>query len=101
MLVWVGLSLLLSAASLTTMPLTQRIWTWDHFLHGGHDFESVALLFLIFFCLVLVLSKHCKHCVACFSHGGPVRDANSLLPGRPWLLLRDWHFRPIQGHVRR
>jgi hypothetical protein len=46
------------------MPLTQRIWTWDHFLHGGHDFESVAFLLLVFFSLVLVLSKHSKQYIA-------------------------------------
>ena len=75
MLVWVGRFLLtLCAVSLSTMPLTQRLWTWDRFLHGGHDFESVVLLFLIFISLVLVLSKQCRQCVG-------LLFAQSVLPG--------------------
>jgi len=53
----------MSAVSLGTMPVTQRIWTWDRFLHGGHDFELCALMALIFLSLVLVLSKHCRRCI--------------------------------------
>jgi len=45
------------------MPVTQYLWTWDHFLHGGRDFELSALMALSLFCLVLVLAKHCKQCV--------------------------------------
>ncbi len=48
------------AVSLMTAPMTQRIWTWDHFLHGGQDFESTALTILAILCLVLVLSHHGK-----------------------------------------
>jgi hypothetical protein len=51
------------AVSLITMPLTERIWTWDHFLHGGQDFEFTALAILTTLCLVLVLALHCKQSV--------------------------------------
>lgn len=57
-LMWIGRYLLiLSAISLITMPVTQHLWTWDHFLHGGQDFELTTLIILTFLCLVLVLSK--------------------------------------------
>lgn len=57
-LVWIGRSLLiLSAISLSTMPLTQHIWSWDHFLHGGQDFELGALAVLIVLSLALVLCR--------------------------------------------
>jgi hypothetical protein len=63
-LVWIGRSLLiLSAVSLITMPLTQRLWTWDHFLHGGQDFELTSLMILDVLCLVLVISQGCKGCI--------------------------------------
>lgn len=48
------------AVSLITMPLTQRLWTWDRFLYGGQDFESGALAVLLTLCLVLVLAQHCR-----------------------------------------
>lgn len=53
----------LTAILLVTTPLTQRIWSWDHFLHGGQDYESSALVILAFLCLVLVLAQHCKQSV--------------------------------------
>ena len=63
-LLWIGRCLLiLSVVSLSTMPFTQHLWTWDRFLHGGQDFESGALMVLIFLSLVLVVSKHSKQCV--------------------------------------
>jgi hypothetical protein len=45
------------------MPITQHLWSWDHFLHGGPDFELGALMVLIFLSLVLVLSKHSERCL--------------------------------------
>lgn len=57
------LLLMAIAVSLITMPLTERIWTWDHFLHGGQDFEFTALAILTTLCLVLVLAQHCKQSV--------------------------------------
>jgi hypothetical protein len=53
----------MTAISLMTAPLTQRIWTWDHFLHGGQDFESSVLMILITLCLALLLSQLCKQSV--------------------------------------
>ncbi len=55
--------LILIALSLVTMPITEHIWTWDHFLQGGQDFEFGALLVLSIFCLVLVLSRQCQQWV--------------------------------------
>lgn len=52
--------LILTAILLVTAPLTQYIWTWDHFLHGGQDYELSTLMVLAFLCLALVLAQHCK-----------------------------------------
>ena len=54
---------MLTAILLVTAPLTQYIWTWDHFLRGGQDYESSTLMMLAFLCLVLVLARHCKQSV--------------------------------------
>jgi hypothetical protein len=54
------LLLFLTAFSLITMPITQHLWTWDHFLHGGQDFETSALMILTALNLVLVLAGCCK-----------------------------------------
>lgn len=51
---------MLTAILLVTTPLTQCLWTWDHFLRGGQDYESTMLLVLAFICLALVLAQHCK-----------------------------------------
>ena len=62
--VWIARALLiLSAISLITMPVTQHLWTWDHFLHGGRDFELCTLMILSVLGLVLVLSKNLKQCI--------------------------------------
>ena len=42
---------------MVTSPLTQEVWTWDRFLHGGQDFESGVLLVLVSLCLVLLLAQ--------------------------------------------
>jgi hypothetical protein len=55
--------LMLTAFSLITMPVTQHLWTWDNFLHGGQDFELGTLLLLSLLSLVLVLTKHSKQCI--------------------------------------
>lgn len=55
--------LMLTSIQLITSPLTQRIWTWDHLLHGGQDFETSVLMILITLCLVLLLAQHGKHSV--------------------------------------
>ena len=63
-LVWLGrLLLLLSAVSLLTMPLTQHLWTWDRFLHGGQDFELTVLMILTMLSMVLVISQRCRRCI--------------------------------------
>lgn len=54
------LLLILTAIEFVTMPLTQHLWTWDHFLRGGQDFESSLLIIVISLCLVLVLAHHCQ-----------------------------------------
>jgi hypothetical protein len=58
----VRLLLLLTAVSLITAPVTQLIWTWDHFLRGGLDFEFGALAILTTLLLVLLLARHGKQC---------------------------------------
>jgi hypothetical protein len=59
--VWIARALLtLTAISLITMPVTQHLWTWDRFLHGGRDFELSTLMILSLLGLVLVLSKNLK-----------------------------------------
>ena len=52
--------LLLIAVLLLSMPITERLWTWDGFLQGGQDFELGALVFLSFLCLVLLLTEQCQ-----------------------------------------
>ena len=64
---WIARALLiLTAISLITMPVTQHLWTWDRFLHGGRDFELSTLMILSFLGLVLVLSKNLKQCIDSF-----------------------------------
>ncbi len=36
------------------MPITQGIWSWDKFLHGGQDFELGLLIIVTCLCLVLL-----------------------------------------------
>ena len=55
--------LMLSTVVLIASPLTQRIWAWDHFLHGGQDFESSVLIILMTLCLALLLAQRCKQSV--------------------------------------
>lgn len=52
--------LVLIAVELMSMPFTQYVWTWDHFLHGGIDFESSLLFFVVCLGLLLVLRHHCR-----------------------------------------
>lgn len=51
--------LLVCVFSLIT-PLTQHLWTWDRFMHGGQDFETGLLLILTSVCLIPVLIHACK-----------------------------------------
>lgn len=52
--------LLLATIELITMPLTQQVWTWDHFLHGGQDFEFGLLTIVTCLCLGLLRAQHCR-----------------------------------------
>jgi hypothetical protein len=52
--------LVLAAVELISMPWTQFAWTWDHFLHGGMDFESSLLFLVICLGLLLVLRHLCR-----------------------------------------
>lgn len=54
------LLLIVATFLLLTAPLTQHIWTWDHFLHGGQDFESGILVVVTIQCLAVLLSQVCK-----------------------------------------
>jgi hypothetical protein len=42
------------AVEAITMPITQGIWSWDRFLHGGQDFELGLLMIVTCLCLVLL-----------------------------------------------
>ena len=46
--------LLLAAVELVTMPLTQGLWSWDGFMHGGQDFELSFLMTVTCLCLFLL-----------------------------------------------
>lgn len=54
------LLLLLVAVELVTMPITQYLWTWDHFLRGGHDFEMTLLIIMSCLCLILLCAQNCR-----------------------------------------
>jgi hypothetical protein len=54
------LLLIVAVFELITMPVTQHIWDWDHFLHGGQDFESGMLMIVTAMCLAFLLAMHCK-----------------------------------------
>lgn len=54
------LLLMLAAVEVITMPLTQHLWTWDHFLHGGQDFELGLLTIVTCLCLVLLHAQRCS-----------------------------------------
>lgn len=52
--------LLLVAVELITMPVTQHLWSWDQFLHGGQDFELSLLMVVTFLCFLLLRTQHCR-----------------------------------------
>ncbi|MFY9745803.1 MAG: hypothetical protein WBH45_00705 [Acidobacteriaceae bacterium] len=54
------LLLALAAIELVTMPLTQHLWTWDRFFHGGQDFELGLFVIVSCLCLVLLRAQHCR-----------------------------------------
>ena len=48
------------ALELLTMPVTQGLWTWDKFLHGGQDFELGLLVIVTCLCLLLLRAEQSK-----------------------------------------
>jgi hypothetical protein len=52
--------LVFAAVEMLSMPLTQYAWTWDHFLHGGMDFESSLLFLVVCLGFLLVLRHLCR-----------------------------------------
>lgn len=54
--------LLIIAVQALTMPITQGLWTWDKFLHGGQDFELGLLITLTCLCLILLRVQQNKSC---------------------------------------
>ena len=51
----------LSFFLLAATPFTERLWTFDRFLHGGQDFEFSLLALILFFCLVILLARYAQH----------------------------------------
>lgn len=52
--------LLVIALELITMPVTQDLWAWDKFLHGGQDFELGMLVIVACLCLALLHAEQSK-----------------------------------------
>jgi hypothetical protein len=52
--------LIIVAIELLTMPITQGLWTWDKFLHGGQDFELGLLVIITCLCLILLRTEQSK-----------------------------------------
>lgn len=50
----------LAFVELLTMPITQHLWTWDRFFHGGQDFELGLFVSVSCLCLVLLRAQHCR-----------------------------------------
>ena len=48
------------ALEIITMPVTQNLWTWDRFLHGGQDFELGMLIIVTCLCLTLLRAEQGK-----------------------------------------
>ena len=55
---WVLLPVI--AVELITMPITQDLWTWDKFLHGGQDFEIGMLIIVTCLCLTLLRAEQSR-----------------------------------------
>jgi hypothetical protein len=76
------LLLLLASIVLMALPFTQHLWTWDRFLHGGHDFETNVLLIVITLCLVLVMMRSCRQGIRILINA----SASLFLPRRQLVL---------------
>jgi hypothetical protein len=78
------LLLLLASIVLIALPFTQHLWTWDRFLHGGHDFETNVLLIVITLCLVLVMVQSCRQGVQIL-----INASARLFVPRPQVVLEE------------
>lgn len=56
--------LIINVIVLIASAFTEHLWTWDHFLHGGQDFELSLLALLAFFCLILVFAQYFRRRVS-------------------------------------
>jgi cytochrome c biogenesis factor len=54
------LLILIMALVATITPLTESLYTWDHFLQTGHDFEFSLFSFLTTVALVVLLARLMK-----------------------------------------
>lgn len=82
------LLLLVVAVELLTMPLTQLLWSWDGFLHGGQDFELGLFVIVSCVCLVLLRAQDYRQKIrlllsVCLFHLG------ARMGGRSFRLLRE------------
>ncbi|RRA48158.1 hypothetical protein D1Y84_07535 [Acidipila sp. EB88] len=94
------LLLLLTGLVLALMPLSEHLWNWDRFLHGGQDLELGLFTALSLVLLSLLLAqplmqssplamqpvrrhgpaqRHTRHCLLAFSPENPVRRTGSQL----------------------
>jgi hypothetical protein len=92
------LLLIINAVVMVLSSFTERLWTWDHFLRGGQDFELSLLALIAFFCLVLVLAEHFRRNVSdrfAEHTGHPVTRTHGAVPlSAPPLLLLPSSERP-------
>jgi hypothetical protein len=56
--------LVINVIVLILSAFTEHLWTWDHFLRGGQDFELSLLALLAFFCLILVFANYFRRRVS-------------------------------------
>lgn len=56
--------LIINAIVLITSCFTEHLWTFDHFLRGGQDFEMSLLALIAFVCLVLVFAQYFRRRVS-------------------------------------
>lgn len=77
--------LLLVLLELLTMPITQLLWTWDGFLHGGQDFELGLFVIVSCLCLVLLGAQHCRQRVRLLLAVCRFRLGAMIGQGRLWL----------------
>jgi hypothetical protein len=85
--------LLIVSIELLTMPITQGLWTWDRFLHGGQDFELGLLIIVTCLCLVLLRVEQSRNDL-----GSLLAIGILLLNRRPRKLTALIHFWHSSAH---